>query len=326
MERRSLGSTGVEISCLALGCGTFGGVGSPPALIGRGLDEAGAFEAMNEAVALGITLFDTAFSYAGGASEAMIGRWLAGQAAAVRQRIRICTKVGTIVSATGARIDLSPTAITAHLCTSLKRLGLTHVDFCMSHAPDPDVPIVKTLEGFAAVIEAGQTSHIGACNVTPVQLLEALEASERHGLPRYEWVQNAYNLMNRGDEADLFAVCREHGLGLTPYSPVAGGMLAGKYGRDRAAPEGSRLSLRPDGMSLSERDFAAIDKLRRRAERRGVVPGAFALAWVMGHPQVTAPIAGPARSSDHLQFAREALKVRLDEVERDEIAAWFTGT
>jgi len=325
MQYRQLGQTGIEISRIGLGCGTFGGVGSPAALIGRGLDEAAAFAALDEAMELGITLFDTAFSYAGGASDRMIGRWLAGQDREARGRIRIATKVGTVVSAVGMRMDLSPRTIAEHLNRSLERLGLEHVDFCLSHGPDAETPIEATLEGFAAVVEAGKVSHVGACNVTSRELRDALAASDRLGLPRYEWVQNAYNLVSRADESELFAVCRDHGLGLTPYSPMAGGVLTGKYERDRPAPRDSRLALRPEGAMPSPGTFDSIDRLRQHAAALGVSAGALALAWVMSHPLVTAPIAGPSRSGEHLRLLREALTVELDEHGRSQIGSWFAG-
>jgi aryl-alcohol dehydrogenase-like predicted oxidoreductase len=323
MQYRQLGQTGIEIACIALGCGTFGGVGSPAALIGRGLDEAAAFAALDEAMALGITLFDTAFSYAGGASERMIGRWLARQDREARGRIRIATKVGTVVTAEGMRMDLSPRTIAEHLNCSLERLGLEHVDLCLSHGPDAQTPIEATLEGFAAVVEAGKVSHIGACNVTPSELLDALAASDRLGLPRYEWVQNVYNLVSRADEPELFAICRDHGLGLTPYSPMAGGLLTGKYAPDQPAPRDSRLALRPEGALPSPETFESIDRLRQHAAAHGVGAGALALAWVMSHPLVTAPIAGPSRSGEHLRLLREALAVQLDEPSRTQIGSWF---
>jgi len=323
MQYRQLGRTSIEISRIALGCGTFGGIGSPAALIGRGLDEAAAFATMDEAMELGITLFDTAFSYAGGASDRMIGRWLARQDSKARQRIRIATKVGTIVSAEGMRTDLSPRTIAEHLSSSLERLDLEHVDLCLSHGPDTQTPIEATLEGFAAVIEAGKVSHIGACNVTPDQLRDALAASDRLGLPRFEWIQNAYSLLSRTDESELFAICRDHGLGLTPYSPVAGGVLTGKYARDQPPPRDSRLSLRPEGALSSPETFDSIDRLRQHAAALGVSAGALALAWVMSHPLVTAAIAGPSRTSEHLQLAREALTVQFDEHSRDQIGSWF---
>jgi aryl-alcohol dehydrogenase-like predicted oxidoreductase len=325
MQYRQLGQTGIEISRIALGCGTFGGVGSPAALIGRGLDEAAAFAALDEAMALGITLFDTAFSYAGGASDRMIGRWLTRQDREARGRIRIATKVGMVVSAQGMKMDLSPRTIAEHLDRSLERLGLEHVDLCLSHGPDAETPIEATLEGFAAVVESGKVSHVGACNVTPNQLLDALAASERLGLPRYEWVQNAYNLMSRTDEPELLAVCRDYRLGLTPYSPMAGGVLTGKYGRDQPVPADSRLGLRPEGALPSPATFESIDRLKQRAAAHGVDAGALALAWVMSHPLVTAPIAGPSRSGEHLRLLREALTVQLDEQGRSQIGSWFAG-
>ena len=323
MQYRQLGRTGIEVSRIALGCGTFGGIGSPAALIGRGLDEAAAFATMDEAMALGITLFDTAFSYAGGASDRMIGRWLGRQDSEARKRIRIATKVGTVVSAEGMRMDLSPGTIAEHLSSSLERLGLDHVDFCLCHGLDAQTPIEATLEGFAAVLEAGRVSHIGVCNVTPEELLAVLAASERLGLPRFDWVQNAYNLTRRSDESELFAICRDHGLGLTPYSPMAGGLLTGKYGRDQPAPRDSRLSLRPEGALPSAATFDSIDRLRQHAAALGVSAGALALAWVMSHPLVTAPIAGPSRTSEHLRLVREALTVQFDENSRDQIGSWF---
>jgi aryl-alcohol dehydrogenase-like predicted oxidoreductase len=136
-------------------------------------------------------------------------------------------------------------------------------------------------------------------------------------------VQNVYNLMQREDEALLFPLCRDRGIGITPYSPVAGGILTGKYERNIRPPDGSRLSLRPDGMVLSDRDFAAIEQLRRRAEALGTSTGALALAWVMSHPQVSAPVAGPARRAEHLKLLREALNTSVDEEERERIAELF---
>jgi aryl-alcohol dehydrogenase-like predicted oxidoreductase len=144
-------------------------------------------------------------------------------------------------------------------------------------------------------------------------------------LPGFEWVQNIYNLMSRGDETELFAVCRDHGLALTPYSPVAGGVLTGKYARDQIVPADSRLALRPDGAVLSPASFDAIDRLRERARDHGVSTGALALAWVMHHPLVAAATAGPSRSAEHLRLLREALTVSLDAATRDEMASWFTG-
>ena len=323
MKKRLLGKTGIAVAPIALGCGSFGGIGSPKNLIGLGLDPEASFAAMDEAVTLGIDLFDTAYSYAGGASETLMGEWLKSQSTEVRGRIRMATKVGTVVDDGGTRIDLSPQRISEQLNASLERLGVDRVDFCLCHAPDPETPIEATLEGFAAAIGAGKVSYIGACNVTATQLREALEASARLGLPRYDWVQNEYNLMHREDERDLFLLCEEHNVGLTPFSSMAGGVLSGKYARDQVPPPDSRLALRPDGRMPSTAQFDAIDRLSKEAARRGVSTAALALAWVVAHPLVTAAITGPARSAEHLGAAREALAIELDQESRLEVARWF---
>jgi aryl-alcohol dehydrogenase-like predicted oxidoreductase len=170
MKTRMLGRTGVAVSRVALGCGTFGGFGSPRHLIGHGLNWEASLASMDEAVALGINLFDTAHSYADGESERYIGEWLRLQTADTRAAIRIATKVGNIVTDTGVSVALSPRNIVEQLPVSLARLGVSRVDFCLSHAPDPTTPIELTLEGFADVIERGLISHIGACNLDAEQL------------------------------------------------------------------------------------------------------------------------------------------------------------
>ena len=162
MTIRILGRTGVAVSRVALGCGTFGGIGSPRRLIGRGLNHDASLACMDEAVALGINLFDTAHSYADGAGERCIGEWLRSQTAEVRDGMHIATKLGNIVSDTAVSVDLSPRTIVEQLAVSLTRLGISHVDFCLSHAPDPVTPIESTLEGFADAIGRGWVSHIGA--------------------------------------------------------------------------------------------------------------------------------------------------------------------
>jgi aryl-alcohol dehydrogenase-like predicted oxidoreductase len=323
MQTRVLGSTGIAISRIVLGCGTFGGVGSPLAFVGKGLSEDAAFAAMDEAVALGVNLFDTAHAYGGGASEAMMGRWLSAQSPDLRAGVRIATKVGVVHEGHERRIDLSPGCIAHQVDSSLQRLGLDRVDFCLTHFPDLETPIEATLEGFAAAIAAGKVAHIGACNISAPQLRDALAASERLGLPRYELIQNEYNLTKRADETDVFRACEEFNLGVTPYSPLAGGKLTGKYGRGEPADPGSRLGMWPGSELPSARQFDAIDLLRREGARRSVSPGAMALAWVIAHPLVTAALAGPCRTPEHLQIAREALSINLDSAMRDQISRWF---
>lgn len=325
MKTRQLGTTGILVSQAILGCGEFGGVGARTHLIGRGLTREASFASLDEAVRLGINVLDTAYGYAGGASSRFIGEWLRVQPADVRRSLHIATKVGKIVEPDGVRVDLSPHNIIPQLSLSLEQLQLSHVTFCLTHAPDERTPIESTLEALTDAIESGQLSHIGACNIDAKQLAAAMKASARLGLPRYEWVQNEYNLLNRGDERELFAVCAEHGLGYTPYSPIAGGVLSGKYGRGMSPPADSRLALLPGG-TISNATFDAIERLDCKAALLDCSTGALALAWAMNHPRVTAAVCGPAKQAEHLRFLREALAIELSESERAEIGAWFEAT
>jgi aryl-alcohol dehydrogenase-like predicted oxidoreductase len=148
-------------------------------------------------------------------------------------------------------------------------------------------------------------------------------ASARLGLPRYEWIQNEYNLMKQDDESDLFALCEEHELGLTPNSPMAGGVLSGKFVRDQLPDPSSRVALWPTGRLPSRKQFDAIDRLSEEASTLGVSTGAMALAWVMAHPPVTGLLTGPLRTPEHLKAAREALTIELDEATRRRISNLF---
>jgi len=322
-EQRPLGRTGVAVGPIILGCGTFGGIGSPRHLVGKGLDEAASRAAMDEAVALGVNVFDTACSYAGGDSERFIARWMTDQRREVVERIHIATKVGVVAEENGMRADLSPPTIRRQCEGSLERLRVDRVEFLMTHAQDESTPVEQTLEALGLLVERRQVGHVGACNVNADQLEAALQASERLGLPRYEWVQNEYNLLRRDDEARLLRLCIEHGLGYTPFSPLAGGILTGKYRRGAAPPAESRMALRPEGHGLDAGVFDALEKLAGLASERGVSTGAAALVWVLRQRGVTALIAGPSRRPEHLRLAREALAADLAETDIEQIGRWF---
>ena len=323
MKHHALGRTGVKVSQITLGCGSFGGVGSPAHLIGHGLDREASFATMDEAVALGITLFDTAHSYAGGASERFIGEWLSRQTQDVRDRILLSTKVGNVVIETGVRVDLSPSNIFAQLSLSVERVGVPRFNFCLAHDVDASTPIESTLEGFAEAMSKGLVAQIGASNVNLPQIAAALDASARLGLPRFEWIQNEYNLLQRRDERELFAFCRANELGYMPFSPLAGGRLSRKYRPGEPPPPDSRLAIRHDGRTPTAAYYAAMEKMANEAKRRRTSPGGLALAWLLGEPNVTAAVVGPARRAEHLQLAREAISIELDEAARREIGTWF---
>ncbi len=318
METRELGGTGVAVSRIALGCGNFGGIGSAPELFGQGESEAEAFAIMDAAWELGVTLFDTADAYGGGRSESAIGRWLAGKGATVRDRIVLSTKTFNPMAA-GEDSGLSRARTLRQVDTSLERLGVERVELYLTHEPDPATPLEETLAALEELEAAGKIGHAGASNVDAPLLREAIAVG-----PTYEWVQNSYSLLDRGDEAELLPLCAEHGLGYTPFSPLAGGWLTGKYRRGEEPAAGSRMTMRPEPYEHLRTDstFDALEALEVRAADHGVSPAGLALAWLLGDERVTAVIVGPRRP-EHLEPAREALGLRLSEAERAEIAELF---
>jgi len=325
MTSKTLGTTGIAIPRAFLGCGTFGGIGGARHLVGRGLDRKAAFAALDEALALGIDVLDTAERYADGESERAIGEWLRQRPPELTRGVRIATKVAppTADGVDGTPFDRA--YIERKLETSLDRLGLERVTFYLSHAPDKTTPIEETVEGFAAVIDAGRVAHVGCCNVGSEELMEALDAAERLGVPGFEWVQNGFSLLSPNDDREVRAVCRERGLGYTPFSPLAGGVLTGKYARGEPFPEGTRMALRPEAHveMMTDAVHDALDRLRSAAAARAVSCGGMALAWVISHPDCTAPIVGPSRAAPHLAHLAEALELVLTAEERAQIASWF---
>jgi len=183
------------------------------------------------------------------------------------------------------------------------------------------------VEGFAAVIDAGRVGHVGCCNVEAEELIEALDAAERLGVPGFEWVQNGFSLFSPNDDREVRAVCRERGLGYTPSSPLAGGVLTGKYARGEPFPEGTRMALRPDAYAemMTEAVHDALDRLRGAAAAHSVSCGGLALAWLIEHPDCTAPVVGPSRAAPHLGHLAQALDLVLAPKERAQIAAWFAA-
>ena len=306
------------MSPVLFGCGSIGGIGSPAVTRGKGLSPEQGLEQIDAAVAMGINTLDTANSYGGGVSEHVVGQWLATCPDA---DVLVATKVGNLVHPDQRGIDLSAAHIVEQVAVSLDRLG--RIDLYLSHAPDPDTPIMATLEALAAVVERGQARAIGACNLSAAELETALNVAERNGLPGYKWVQNEYNLITRDDEADLLRIVRERGLGYTPFSPLAGGLLAGRYQRGAAPPPDSRMAILPASMpDIDQSMWDALDALASAARRRDVSVSALALAWVLTAPDVTAPLVAPRRPE---QFAavQQALEIELDEDERAELAALF---
>jgi aryl-alcohol dehydrogenase-like predicted oxidoreductase len=306
-----------------LGCGNFGGVGSAPAFFGHGESEQEAFAIMDAAWELGISTFDTADAYGGGRSEAAIGRWLRTKGPAVRDSLVVTTKTFNPMDE-GADRGLSRERVLRQVETSLERLGLGRIPLYMAHDWDADTPLEETLLAFDELVRAGKVGAVGASNFRGAQLEEALAVSEDAGLARLEWVQNSYSLLEREAEAEVLPLCRRHGLGFTPFGPLSGGWLTGKYVRGDEPAPGSRMATRPEpyGHLVTDAVFDDLDSLAREARDRGASSAGLALAWVLSHPDVTAAVLGPRRP-EHLGIVREALSLELGPAERDSLGALF---
>lgn len=324
MEYRRLGRTGISVSRLGLGCGNFGGIGSDPRFYGQGENENAAFRLMDEAFALGINFFDTADAYGGGASEAFIGRWLKTKDKRVRDQLLLSSKVFNAVGDGPNDQGLSRRHIKRQIDASLGRLGAERLDLYLVHEPDPATPLEETLSALDDLVRLGKVHYVGASNFEAWRLARARELSAEHGWARFEWVQNDYSLLSREQEAEVLPLCAEEGIGFTPFSPLAGGWLTGKYRKQGDYPAGSRMTLRPEPYERLEQDavFAGIAAFAKAADERGVSMGALAMAWVLNHPHTTAVITGP-RKPEHLDLARDALSIELSPAERDSLSALF---
>ena len=318
MEHRRFGRTGLRVSRLGLGCGGFGGVGSEPSLFGRGEDEAAAFAIMDRALELGIDYFDTANSYGGGRSEEIVGRWL--RARGVRDQVVLSTKVFNRMGPGPNDAGLSRRHLLRAVEDSLRRLQTDWVDLYVTHEVDPETPLDETLRALDDLVRQGKVRYIAASNIEAWRLARSLWISDRLGLVRFEGVQNEYNLLHRGLESEVLPLAVDQDLAVTPFSPLAGGFLTGKYALGAQHPAGSRMTLRPEPYAglLNPATFRAIDALRAEAADRGVSMAALALAWVHEHPRVTAALIGP-RSLQQFAPAVESLQVGLSAADRQRI-------
>jgi len=309
MERAYLGGTGVSVSRVILGCGNFGGIGSMPSLFGKGESKEEAFTLMDASWDAGITTLDTADAYGGGRSETFIGEWLRSRRP---DGIVLSTKTFAPMDE-GEDRGLEPDRVRRQIESSLRRLGVERVDMYLAHAWDPEVPIEEVAGVFDELVTSGKVGAYGLSNVDGAQLSDALAVGD------FAWVQNSYSLLDREVERDVLPLCAERGLGFTPFSPLAGGWLTGKYHRGEDPPEGSRMTLRP-GPYEHLRVDAVHDRLERLAELGD--PATLALGWLLADARVTAVVVG-ARRPEQLRPAFDALERPLDASEVGELAALF---
>jgi aryl-alcohol dehydrogenase-like predicted oxidoreductase len=313
IDSQPLGESGFSLPRIALGCGNFGGIGSALELVGQGLSDDESAALMDAAWESGITHFDTADAYGAGHSEQAVGRWITARGV----RPTLTTKTFNPMQ-TGDDGGLAPERIERQFPTSLERLGVDHVELYLAHDFDPAVALEESLAVFDALKAAGRITAYGVSNFDGDQLKLALAV----GAPVA--VQNGYSLLERGDEAEVLALCRERGLAYLVFSPLSGGWLTGKYQRGQGYPEGSRMTQRPDpyGGLVNERTFDGLEALARFAAARGSSMAGVALAWLLADDRVSQIVIGPGRP-EHLEPAREALAQPLAPEERVELAAMF---
>ncbi len=308
MKLRTLGRSGAAVSSYALGTMTFG----------TESDEEQAHAQLDAFVEAGGTLVDTADVYSAGASEEIIGRWLAARPRAVTDALVLATK-GRFPTGSGANdVGLSRRHLRSALEASLHRLGVEHVDLYQVHSWDPLTPVEETLGFLDDAVRAGKISYAGLSNFTGWQLQRAVDVAEHRGLAsRPVTLQPQYNLLAREIEWEIVPAALASGLGLLPWSPLGGGWLTGKYRRDQAPVGATRLGENPNRgveayhrRAAAERTWAVVDTVARIAAEQGCSMPAVALSWLHDRPGVTSVILG-ARTVDQLRENLAAVHVRL---------------
>lgn len=265
---------------------------------------------IERALEAGINFIDTANIYSSGRSEEIIGKALKGK----RERVVLATKVWGAMGKGPNDRGCSRYHIMQQVEASLRRLQTDHIDLYQLHRPDDETPMEEKLSTLTDLVRQGKVRYIGTSNYPGWQICEGLWVSEKHQYERFVSEQPEYSILSRAIEREVLPCCREHGIGVIPWSPLAGGLLTGKYRKGKAAPAESRAkrSRWNLGSSENKRALEAVEKLAAVAKGVGERLSRFALAWVLANPVVTAPIIGP-RTVEQLEDSLKALEVRLSE-------------
>ncbi len=302
MELRNIGTSGLKVSTLGLGCNNFGGR----------LDQTATETVVHAALDAGVTMFDTADVYpmgVGGASESFLGTALAKR----RKDVVLASKFGMKMDEDGVKSGGSRRYIVAAVEDSLKRLNTDWIDLLQFHAPDPDTPIDETLAALDDLIRAGKVHYIGSSNFSAWQTVEAQYVALEMGANRFIVTQEGYSMLNRKIEAEVIPVCQKYGLGVLPFFPLESGILTGKYLVGQPAPEGSRLakSQRMADQFMTDSNVAKATQLDAIAKSAGLELIDLAFGWLLRDAVVPSVIAGASNGS---QIARnaQAVDVKLD--------------
>jgi aryl-alcohol dehydrogenase (NADP+) len=325
MQQRRMGQTGLRVSEICLGTMTFGGQ----------CDEPASFRIMDAAVERGVTFLDTADVYpippdlaTVGRTEEVVGRWLAS-APGRRRSLVLATKCRARVGPGANDQGLSRRHIIEACEASLRRLGTDFIDLYQSHAHDPETPLDETLGAFDDLVRSGKVRYVGCSNHAAWQLALSIGISERHGWARYDCVQPRYNVLYREIEAELLPLCRDQGVGVIPYNPLAGGFLSGKHSVDAPPAPGTRFTLGASGELYRERywhaaQFEAVRTLKEYCRARGWDLATASVAWVLRQPGITSAIVGASRP-EQLDATLMAPELAFDDEARAAFdAVWWT--
>jgi aryl-alcohol dehydrogenase-like predicted oxidoreductase len=309
MEYVNLGRTGLKVSRICLGCMSYG-------IPERGahawtLPEEASRPFLRRAVELGINFFDTSNSYSDGTSEEIVGRAL-GEFAK-REEVVIASKVFHQMRSDPNGRGLSRKAIMTEAEASLRRLGTDYIDLYQIHRWDDETPIEETLEALNDLVRTGKVRYLGASSMAAWQFAKALHTAGEHGWTKFVSMQNHLNLLYREEEREMLPLCKDYGIGVIPWSPIARGKLARPWSDE---PVTDREKTDVFGRGLYARttaaDKAVVEAVGAASERLGAPRSQIALAWMLRKPEVTAPIVGVSKIS-HLQDAVAALTLKLDD-------------
>ncbi len=305
MNYRNLGACGVKVSPLCLGTMMFGGP----------TDESDSLEIINRAFDDGINFIDTADIYNAGRSEEVVGKAIAGR----RDEVVLATKgvqpMGEGPNDRGA----SRYHLMQALDASLRRLSVDHIDLYYVHAPDYQTTVEETLRALDDMVRSGRVRYLACSNYRAWKLCEALWTSDKLNLNQFVCIQPLYNIVNRDIEVELLPLCRDKGIGVVSYSPLARGILTGKYRPGQPFPEGSRAARNDKRMQqaeLREESFVAAQQITAHCDGKSVAPSQFALAWCLANPIVTSIIIGP-RTMEQYADNLAALEVTITDADEE---------
>jgi aryl-alcohol dehydrogenase (NADP+) len=315
MDYLNLGNTGLKVSRLCLGTMTYGSKTWRKWV----LEEEEGRPFIKRALELGINFFDTADMYSQGVSEEILGRALK-EFGPSRDRVVVATKVFFPMGDDPNQRGLSRKHILHAIDDSLRRLGTDYVDLYQIHRFDYDTPVEETLRALDEVVRSGKARYIGASSMDAWRFSKMLHTADRLGLTRFVTMQNHYNLVYREEEREMIPLCREEGVGIIPWSPLARGFLAGNR---RPGDLGDTVRAKEDDYAqklyYEASDFEVVDRLTEIARNRGVSNAQVALAWILQQPGIIAPIIG-ASKMQHLEEAVAAIEIKLEQTELNALA------